>query len=154
MGDRNGRLRDERNWFALPQEIKEANRITSLQNATDFLDALAALSPYAEDREIYLRRRLWWISNDHHRFRVDGTPTESQPVLTPTEARNNILRLLALLENDFSKQVERGELLRQLGRFDEAIAVLKAVKPDGYSEVKASKIQRLAQACHSKLASL
>jgi Flp pilus assembly protein TadD len=74
--------------------------------------------------------------------------------VAPTEARTNILRLLELVENDPEWQVERGELLRQLGRFDEAVAVLKAVKLDGHSEVKASKIQRLAQAGHTKLASL
>jgi hypothetical protein len=39
----------------------------------------------------------------------------------------------------------QGELLRLLGRFDEAIAVLKAVPTDGYSEIKALKIERLAR---------
>jgi hypothetical protein len=74
--------------------------------------------------------------------------------VAPADAHPNVLRLLELFENDPSKQVERGELLRQLGRFDEAVEVLKAVKPDGHSEVKASKIQRLAEARHTELASL
>ena len=153
-GDSKGRLRDERDWIALPQEIKEANRISGLQTARDFLDALMALAPDAVDREIYVRRRLWWASNDHHRLRVDGTPIAAQPVVAQAEAQTNALRLLELFENDLSEQVARGELLRQLGRFDEAVSVLKAVKPDGYSEVKASKIQRLAQSRHAQLATL
>jgi hypothetical protein len=74
--------------------------------------------------------------------------------VAPADAHVNALRLLGLFENDPAMQVERGELLRQLGRFDEAVAVLKAVKPDGHSEVKASKIQRLAQAGDTKLAAL
>ena len=41
--------------------------------------------------------------------------------------------------------IEQGELLRLLGRFDEAIGVLKAVPPDGHSEVRAVKIERLAR---------
>lgn len=152
-GDKKGRLRDERDWVALPRKIKEANCINGLQSARDLFDALEALVPGAGEREIYVRR-LWWVSNDHHRLRSDGTPTGSQPAVAPADARTNALRLLVLFETDLSKQVERGELLRQLGRFDEAVAVLKAVKPDGHSEVKASKIQRLAQAGQTKVASL
>jgi len=153
-GDSKGRLRDERDWIGLPREIKVADRISGLQSVRDLLDALGALSRDAREREVYLRRRLWWASNDHHRLRSNETPTASQPAVAPAEAYANILRLLELLENDPREQVERGELLRQLGRFDEAIKVLKAVKPDGHSEVKASKIQRLAQARHIKLALL
>lgn len=153
-GDSKGQLRDERDWIALPQEIKEADCINGLQGARDLLDALAALLPDTRDREIYVRRRLWWASSDHHRLRSDGTPNASLPAVSPADAHANALRLLELFETDPSNQVERGELLRQLGRFGEAVAVLKAVKPDGYSEIKASKIQRLAQAHHTKLALL
>ena len=58
---------------------------------------------------------------------------------------------MALLENDPEWQVERGELLPQLGLFDDAVAVLKAVRSDGYNEVKAVKIERLAQALIAEL---
>jgi hypothetical protein len=153
-GDRKGRLRAERDWIALPREIKEADRIIGLQSAGDLLDALAVLAPDGGDREIYVRRRLWWASSDHHRLRIDGTPISTQPVVAPAEARTNALRLLELFENDPEQQVERGELLRQLGRFEEAVAVLKAVKPNGYSEVKAVKIQRFAETRNAELQSL
>lgn len=69
-------------------------------------------------------------------------------------ARANILRLLELIEHYPEEQVMRGELLRQLGRFDDAVAVLKAVKPDGYSEVKAVKIESLALAHIARLQAL
>jgi hypothetical protein len=41
--------------------------------------------------------------------------------------------------------IQQGELLRLLGRFDEAVAILKAVPPDGHSEIRALKIERLAR---------
>lgn len=145
-GDRSGRLNDEREWNEVRREIKEAEQIDSLQGAQDFIEALTALSPHIRDREVYLRRQLWWALNDHRRLGADGMPMESKPAVTPAEAHANILRLLELFEHDLKHQVERGELLRQLGRFDEAVAVLKAVRPDGYSEVKAVKIERLAAA--------
>jgi len=68
----------------------------------------------------------------------------SHPVIADATTDANRLRLLELFEHDPKVQVARGELLRQLGRFDEAVAVLKAVKPDGYSEAEAGKIERLA----------
>lgn len=52
---------------------------------------------------------------------------------------------------DATNRAAYGYLLRQRSLFDEAVAVLKAVKPNGYSEVKASKIQRLAMAGKSRL---
>jgi hypothetical protein len=55
-GDSRGRLRDERDWIALPREIKEAKSINGLEGTRDLLDALNALLPNARDREIYLRR--------------------------------------------------------------------------------------------------
>ena len=39
----------------------------------------------------------------------------------------------------------QGELLRLLGRFDEAIEVLKAVPADGHSEMREVKIEKLAR---------
>jgi hypothetical protein len=44
-----------------------------------------------------------------------------------------------------SSMIQQGELLHLLGRFDEAVSILKAVPPDGHSEVRAVKIERLAR---------
>jgi hypothetical protein len=152
-GDKRGRLHAAREWAAMPASIKQAESIDRLECADDFIEALAALpaTNYTESREVYLRRRLWWASSDHQRARVDGSLATSPPVVAAAPALANRLRLLELFKHDPKAQVERGELLRQLGRFDEAVAVLKAVKPDGYSEVKAVKIERLAQARNTLL---
>lgn len=154
-GDKRGRLRAAREWAALPAGIRQAEPIDRLECVDDFMEALAAL--HADDtggREVYLRRRLWWASSDHQRARGDGTLVAPLPVVAAAPARANRLRLLELVERDPKAQVARGELLRQLGRFDEAVAVLKAVKPDGYSEVKAVRIERLARARNSELSIL
>ena len=144
-GDRGGCLRDEREWGALPAGIRNAEPFDGLKCADDFIEALAALPPDAADREKHLRQRLWWASNDHLRVISSEASATLQPAVAEEIARANAERLVELLEHDANGQVARGELLRQLGRFDEAVAVLVAVVPDGYSEVKASKIERLAR---------
>lgn len=153
-GDKRGRLRAWLEWTALPAEIKQAKRFDRLECADDFIEALAALPANdADGREVYLRRRLWWSSNDHLRG-LYGVMPVTLPSVAEDVAQANMLRLLELFEHDPKEQVARGELLRQLGRFDEAVAVLKAVKPDGYSEVKAVKIERLALARFADLRTL
>jgi hypothetical protein len=152
-GDKRGRLREERDWQALPAEIQQAERIDGLYHAHDLIDALHALPSDAVDREVYLRRRLWWASSDHVRGQ-QGVAYVALPAMAEDAVHSNMLRLLELLEHDPKEQVARGELLRQQGRFDEAVAVLRAVEPDGYSEVKAVKIERLAAARRAELQDL
>ena len=145
-GDRNGRLREVLEWEALPTAIKNAERLDWLSEADDFIAALIDRQPQSRERELHLRVRLWWALNDHHRYDESETPNASRPAMQGSIARPNMLRLLELIEDAPKAQVTRGELLRQLGRFDEAVAVLKAVVPDGCSEVRAVRIERLAAA--------
>lgn len=152
-GDRSGRLREEREWKALPTGIQQAEHFNGLEHAHDFIEALAALSPDAQGREVHLRRQLWWASNDHLRGQRDVSLV-ALPGVAEDVAHANMQRLLVLIEHDPDEQVVRGDLLRQLGRFDEAVAVLRAVKSDGYSEVKAVKIERLARAGVAELQAL
>lgn len=152
-GDKRGRLREEREWLALPKGMQRAERVDGLHHAHDLIDALGALPPDALDREIHLRRRLWWASSDHLRGR-HGVAYIALPSVAEDVAYANAQRLLELIQRDPKAQVERGELLRQLTRFDEAVGILKAVKPDGYSEIKAVKIERLARASNSALSIL
>lgn len=73
------------------------------------------------EREIYLRTRLWWIGNHRQRGQLKASP------MTDEQALENMLRLLSLHQAaaDLDQNAEAiAELLRQMGRFDEAIAVL------------------------------
>ncbi|MQA23652.1 tetratricopeptide repeat protein [Rugamonas rivuli] len=149
-GDRSGRLKELREWQSIADDLKNAERADTPDYA-DLCRALAQLDPPKPAREMYLRHKIWWLSNNHLRYRDPKATMATPPAVPEDEAVANILRLLELYEHDLKHQVERGELLRQLGRFDEAVAVLKAVKPDGYSEVKAVKIERLALARNADL---
>ena len=144
-GDRNGRLREVLEWEALPTAIKNAESLDWLSKAGDFLGALTNRQPQSRERELHLRVRLWWALNDHHR-QDSSSSTAPPPPMHNNIARPNMLRILELIEDTPKAKVTRGELLRQLGRFDEAVAVLKAVVPDGRSEVRAVRIERLARA--------
>jgi hypothetical protein len=76
------------------------------------------------ERELYLRTRLWWIGNHKQRGRKTASP------MTQQQAEDNKLSLLALHRAAGAADnvaVTMGELLRQLGRFDEAVAVLEKV---------------------------
>ena len=133
-GDRNGKLREVLEWEALSAAIKNAESLGWLSEADDFIAALTEAPPQSRERELHLRVRLWWALNDHHRH-DNSSSSAPRPAMQRSIARPNMLRILELIEHRPQAQVTRGELLRQLGRFDEAVAVLKAVVPDGHSEV-------------------
>lgn len=75
-----------------------------------------------QEREIYLRTRLWWIDSHGQRGRRMVSPMNRE------QANENMLRLLALHQaaSESDKDVAAiAELLRQLGHFDKAIAALE-----------------------------
>lgn len=150
-GDSKGRLRDEGGWVALPQEIKEADRLDGLQCARDLLDALAGLLPDAGDREIYVRRRLWWATNDHIRFFEDGSRVVEVPVAPEADRRANMLRMIEIHEAAGSRLAERAELLRQLGQFDDAIRLLTSGAPEIRASENAAWTLRWAKAADSEV---
>lgn len=74
------------------------------------------------ERELYLRTRLWWIGNHSQRGRRMISPMSGE------QANENMRCLLALrlAASDTDQNPEAiAELLRQLGRFDEAMIALK-----------------------------
>jgi hypothetical protein len=107
--------------------IKEAERLVGLNTTQDYLDALTQSIPLLPDREEYLRRKLWWASNDYLR-RESNTPT-----LEANAARANMTRLLDLLPTT-GRTLERVELYRQLGRFQEALDLIPSVPSDQWVE--------------------
>lgn len=146
IGDRHGRLREVLEWEALPVALRNAESLRWLSEADDFIATLLEVTPQSRERELHLRVRLWWALNDRIRHDGRGTPNASHSLMQRSIARPNMLRILELIEDNPTAQVTRGELLRQLGRFAEAVAVLKAVVPDGRSEARAMTIERLASA--------
>ncbi len=96
-------------------------------------------------REEYLRTWLWWAGNHGQRKRRTASPMSAE------QSCENMEQLLLLLQAtpECNRDWETyGELLRQLGRFDEAVAVL-----DGRSEssAKAAAIQAAAKRRDSRI---
>lgn len=93
----------------------------------------------SEERELYLRTRLWWIGNHGQRGRRMLSPMSDE------QANENIWRLLALHQTAPSSDHNAeliAELLRQMGRFDEAIAALH----DCHASSAKSKVIEMAAA--------
>jgi hypothetical protein len=123
------------------QEVDTA----SFEDVAYVLANSAGVSP---QRLLWLRTRIWWDLNDRHRDREDGTPIPNVPRWPEADERANMEAMLVLLDAGVMSQgdrVQKGEILRLLGRFDEAIAVLKAVSADGHNEIRAVRIERLAR---------
>ncbi len=128
--DSDGVLERERIWNQTPWEWKNAKPAET----PDFFDlktALADKDSLTPEREVWVRRALWFHGNDHLRLNRDGKPVRDKPRMTEDETRQNMLALLALVEQGLDSPVtEKGELLRELGRFDEAIKALAGIDGD------------------------
>jgi hypothetical protein len=147
FGDPEGKLRDEEEW-AQAQAAWGSARYIGRVGFDDVVYVLARSKGVGRDRLLWLRSRIWWDLNDRYRKRIDGSPIPNVPIWPVAMERSNMEAILDMLRDNGDapwSMIQQGELLRLLGRFDEAIAVLKAVPPDGHSEVRAVKIERLAR---------
>ncbi len=90
------------------------------------------------EKERYLRQRAWWAGND---IRRKG---KKKYALSDNETRN--LEALAELldESDNNDRIIKAEIMRELGRFDDAVSVL-AMSFDKESVEAVTVIKELAQ---------
>ena len=80
------------------------------------------------ERERRIRRLLWWRFNDRFRRSSPAAGGVSATIREKHE-KSNLHRLLDLAEkSDGHESIERVEILRELGRFDEARDVLAQVR--------------------------
>jgi hypothetical protein len=123
-GDKHGHLTAEQTWRDVPVDWKAAERGRLLRDLSvdSKMKHARILSP---TRELFLRRHIWWLSNDHERVLDDGTRSRQEPAMFNIAREENMMRLLELLEVTDDAPMHRVELLRMLGRFDESIALLK-----------------------------
>ena len=92
------------------------------------LDRLVASSP-GEERSI--RLVAWWRGNDRHRAASPTPAPDNSKVVSRRHA--NMRQLIALLDTaEPSDQLMRAEALRQLGEFDQAVAILSKPFPQEY----------------------
>ena len=70
------------------------------------------------EKERYLRFRVWWAGNDPRRAAKARTPLSSKEV-------GNLEALAGLLDTgDEESRLTKAEIMRELGRYDEAIVLL------------------------------
>jgi hypothetical protein len=127
---------------AFPPEWRELPELEELPEE-ELLAALAegVALDRAEERE--LRRRAWWAGNDP--YRDPETPWKPFAERAPA-ARENLRLLLELFDPDEPLDgLLKAEALRELERFDEAMALLARVPlPDELHKV-AEQLRRLAE---------
>lgn len=100
-------------------------------------------------RKQRLRRLLWWKLNDRYRSDRRSPHSVSMAIIDRHE-QDNLLRLLELSSDEGQPTVETVELLRELGRFDEARSALETLAPNSSSihTVLATKIaERSCRVC-------
>lgn len=150
------RMLDEREiekmevWKCIPIEWKNASVIKHPDN-TDLWAMLADTESLTPEREIFLRERLWWLANDHQRRDPSDKTAQWHGSEIPVEkSRENMQRLFDLLSaEDQPDFFTLAEILRGLGRFDEAIEKLLSIKAD-QSEVGMKALER-ARASDSRV---
>jgi len=156
FGDPQGRLQSHEDWAETMKSWGRARSIGHV-NFDDVVYVLSRSKGISSDRILWLRKRIWWDLNDRYRTRADGSPYPDVPVWPSAAERNNMEAILGMLQDGETypmSMIQQGELLRLLGRFDEAVAILKAVPPDGHSEIRALKIERLARSCDTRVREL
>jgi len=142
------RMLDEREiekmevWKCVPDDWKNASAIEHPNNA-DLWAMLVETDSLTTEREIFLRKRLWWLANDPQRRDPSEKAAKWHWSEIPVEKnRENMLRLFELLSAEDQPDIFMlAEILRGLGRFDEAIEKLLSIKAD-QSEVGMKALER------------
>ena len=134
-GDKYGELERERQWQKTPWEWKSAKHIDA-PTLDDWWVALENTNTLTLAREMLVRRQLWWRGNDHLRINRDSKPISDKPKLDDQQVRCNLEALYRLCAvADKPDRIAMGEMLRELGRFNEALAMLESIEDDGENKV-------------------
>lgn len=146
-GDPDGRVQAWDASMQVVQAWRPAYHIGSV-NFDDVVYVLSRSRGVSVDRILWLRNRIWWGLNDRYRLRVDGMSYVNVPHWPASAERANMETILDILQDgeaSAASLIQQGEMLRLLGRFDQAIAVLRTVPTDGHAEFRAAKIAALAR---------
>lgn len=136
--------RSEKSNFSTKQALPFAWELAQPAESAD-TDALVIgienLAGVSVGREQLLRRKLWWRFNQQHRYPVETAIGMSETIRRAHE-QSNLHRLLDLSAGDEDRQcLERAEILRELGRFEEAREALALIREKNAGvEILASKI--------------
>lgn len=142
--DKDGRLAAQRRWNVMDEGLKNCPHC-DIPQFDHFVAALNEISYLTPSRESIARRAIWWKCNDSMRTKSDGTRCTGISGISESFAKQNLVALLQLHECSIvNAPVERAEILRQLGRFDEAITLLKAIGSGDGEFALSRKIMKFA----------
>jgi len=114
-----------------------------------YLTGLNDLITSVSNEELLIRLLAWWRGNDRYRDDDQEPEASDSPTLVALR-KSNVDGLLRLLPEedatDHSKALIRAEVLRQMGEFDKALAVLVRQYPDELN----GAIARLSSLCQEK----
>lgn len=125
----------------VPAEWWAASRLDSLAGA-EWSAAISAGAGRTREQQLELRLQAWWAGNDAFR---DGAGWLAFAGRGPDE-RENAAMLLELLDPEVGDEgLLRAELLRELGRFGEALTQLAALRAEEAWQQVAWRIELLAR---------
>lgn len=93
--------------------------------AEEFLDAAPSCDGDPQ-RELFVRLRSWWRSNDRFRKAADEAPPFSEAERASLEALGRLLD-----DGDTQHTIMRAEIARELGRFDRCLKLLEQEFDEG-----------------------
>jgi hypothetical protein len=124
-------LADAQNLGALPS-IAEPNE-------NEYYAAIAAGLAKDPSQEKTLRILAWWRRNDEYRH--ESRRRDRRPRVLPADARTNLEALTMLLDVEHENEaIMKAEILRELGRFDEARSILTTLLQTGGPKDAVSQI--------------
>jgi hypothetical protein len=95
----------------------------------ELLAYLLAETALPKEKEVYLRLRAWWSANDVWRWVPNSKPAFSK------EQRQNLAALAALLdESEPGVRILKAEIARELGEFEQCLALLSYQFDEGYGQ--------------------
>lgn len=119
----------------VPPDVNEYPEVELLEELTleQYIEALEIMEVANDEDTFYLLRQIWWKYNDYYRS------DEQVEIPQNIEKRMPILlnKLLDILdeENDDHLML-KGELLRELGKFEEALETLNKINNPEYDDAK------------------
>lgn len=127
----------------IPESWKKAARVRDLTES-ESLEALRTGAAHNRDQELYLRTCAWWAANDPLRSQNPDAGNSLQMTRSP-ETTANLRQLQDILEpeNHFERLL-KAEVMRELGQFSDAVALLQAEFPEALRKT-AALIRELAQ---------
>lgn len=111
-------------------EAWNTTKFTNNLSESDYLEAIDNGLGTTIEKEIYLRKQAWHAAN-HTATNNRKKSAEKNPFFHSSSAKTNLEKLIPLLNSsNWLDRLLKAEVFRELGRFDEALAIIEKTKPD------------------------